>query len=142
MARQHAHTGRQHAHTGRQHAHTVRQRVRVIERSRHIRSHGHPKGASPCFHPSFFSHTGHINTCAHAPKQRLVRLRALVEHSRVDRSCEQVVGGGDGMDVAGQVQVELLHGDDLQGRKGRTKAGVQTGGEQGRRQEVGRGADR
>ena len=37
----------------------------------------------------------------------------LVEHARVDGRGQQVVGRGDGVDVACQVQVELLHGDDL-----------------------------
>ncbi len=42
-------------------------------------------------------------------------LRGLVEHARVDRGRQQVVGGPDGVDVAGQVQVHLLHGHDLAG---------------------------
>jgi hypothetical protein len=36
-----------------------------------------------------------------------------VQHARIDRGGQQVVGGGDGVNVAGQVQVEILHRDDL-----------------------------
>ena len=35
-------------------------------------------------------------------------LNMVVEHG-----CQQVVGGTDGMEVAGKVQVDVLHGDDL-----------------------------
>jgi hypothetical protein len=37
----------------------------------------------------------------------------LMEHARIQRSGAQVMRGGDGVDVAGQVQVEVLHGDNL-----------------------------
>ena len=37
-----------------------------------------------------------------------------MEHARVDRRCQEVVGGSDCMDVTCQVQVHLLHRDDLQ----------------------------
>ena len=37
----------------------------------------------------------------------------FVEHARVDGRRHQVVGGRDGVDVAGQVQVEILHRDHL-----------------------------
>ena len=33
----------------------------------------------------------------------------LVEHARLDGGRQQVVGRGDGVDIARQVQVELLH---------------------------------
>jgi len=36
-----------------------------------------------------------------------------VVHAAVDRSGHQVVGDADGVNVAGQVEVEVLHGDDL-----------------------------
>ena len=48
-----------------------------------------------------------------ATEQCLIRLRAFVEHARVNGGREQVVGDGDGVQVARQVQVELLHGDHL-----------------------------
>ena len=38
-----------------------------------------------------------------------------MEHAGVDGGRQQVGGGGDGVDVSRHVQVELLHGDDLQG---------------------------
>ena len=31
----------------------------------------------------------------------------------VDGGSKEIVGDGDGMDVASEVEVELLHGDDL-----------------------------
>lgn len=31
----------------------------------------------------------------------------------IKHGCQQVVGGTDGMEVAGKVQVDVLHGDDL-----------------------------
>jgi len=37
----------------------------------------------------------------------------LVEHARVDGCSQQVVGRSDGVQVAGEVQVELLHRDHL-----------------------------
>ena len=36
-----------------------------------------------------------------------------MQHARIQRRGAQVVRGRDGMDVAGQVQVEILHRDDL-----------------------------
>lgn len=36
-----------------------------------------------------------------------------MEHASIDSGSEEVVGGGDGMDITGQVKVELIHGDDL-----------------------------
>ena len=50
---------------------------------------------------------------AEAVEERLVLLRELVEHAGVDRGGEKVVGDADGVDVAGEVEVHLLHGDDL-----------------------------
>lgn len=43
----------------------------------------------------------------------LVGLRRFVEHSDVDGGCQKVVCGDDGVDVASQVEIELLHGNDL-----------------------------
>ena len=40
--------------------------------------------------------------------ERLVRLRGLVEHARIDGGSQQVVGGADGMDIAREVEVELF----------------------------------
>ncbi|GFZ51903.1 hypothetical protein JCM24511_09672 [Saitozyma sp. JCM 24511] len=50
---------------------------------------------------------------AETVEQRLVLLRRLVEHPGVDGSGEQVVGRGDSVDVAGEMEVELGHRDDL-----------------------------
>jgi len=36
-----------------------------------------------------------------------------MEHACVNSSCQEVVSGCDGVDVSGEVQVHLLHGDDL-----------------------------
>ncbi len=46
-------------------------------------------------------------------EQSRIALAGFVEHARVDRCSQQVVGSSDGVDVTGQVQVEVLHGDDL-----------------------------
>ena len=46
--------------------------------------------------------------CRAAASRRTVALRGLVEAARVDGGCQQVVGGGDGVDVARHVQVELV----------------------------------
>ena len=48
-----------------------------------------------------------------APAQAPVAQPLLVVEPRVQGGGEQVVGRGDGVDVAGQVQVHLVHGDDL-----------------------------
>ena len=50
---------------------------------------------------------------AQAVEQRVVLLRVLVKHARVERGRDQIVRGRDGVNVAGEVQVELLHRDDL-----------------------------
>jgi hypothetical protein len=71
-------------------------------------------------------------------EQLLIVLVGFVEHARVDRGGQQVVGGGDGVDVAGQVQVEVFHRDDLAvtaagcaalDAKGRALAGLADAGE-------------
>src|SRR6516162_4483075 len=36
-----------------------------------------------------------------------------MKHSCVERRGEQVIGGGDGVDVAGQVEIELFHWNNL-----------------------------
>ena len=48
-----------------------------------------------------------------ASEQSLVGLGGLVEDPSVDGRGHQVVGGRDGVDVSGQVKVELLHRDHL-----------------------------
>ena len=50
---------------------------------------------------------------AQAVEQRVVLLRVLVKHARVERGRDQIVRGRDGVNVTGQVQVELLHRNDL-----------------------------
>ena len=68
----------------------------------------------------------------------VIGLLGFVEHARIDGRRQQVVGSRDGMDVAGQVQVEVLHRDHLAvpaaGRaafdaKGRALAGLADAGE-------------
>jgi len=54
-----------------------------------------------------------VMCCAHALKELLVRLACLVQHARIKRCGAQVVCRRDGVDVACQVEVELLHGDHL-----------------------------
>ena len=44
----------------------------------------------------------------HVEAESVALVEVVVEHRR-----EQVVGGGDGMEVAGEVEVELLHRYDL-----------------------------
>ena len=48
-----------------------------------------------------------------ALNELLVVLGGFVEDPRVDGGGQEVVGGRDGVDVAGQVEVEVLHGHDL-----------------------------
>ena len=43
----------------------------------------------------------------------VVGLRALVQHARIDRRGHQIVRRRNRVDVAGQVQVEVFHRDDL-----------------------------
>ncbi len=42
-----------------------------------------------------------------------ILLCVLVEHAGLDRSGKEIVGGGDGVDITGEVQIELIHGDNL-----------------------------
>ena len=65
----------------------------------------------------------------------LVRLCGLVEHASIDLCCQEVVGSGDGVDVPSQVEVEVLHGDDLRVAPARSttwEGGREGGGERGR----------
>jgi hypothetical protein len=50
---------------------------------------------------------------AEPPEELVVLLVELVEDAGVDGRGQQVVGDRDGVDVAGQVEVEVLHGHDL-----------------------------
>ncbi len=51
---------------------------------------------------------------AQAVEQRcVVRRLLLVKIARIDRRCQQIVRGGDGVDVSRQMEVELLHRDNL-----------------------------
>ncbi|KAH3663835.1 hypothetical protein OGAPHI_005238 [Ogataea philodendri] len=45
--------------------------------------------------------------------QSLIALGGLVEHSCVESSSQQIVGHSNGVDVTGDVHVELVHRDDL-----------------------------
>ncbi len=50
----------------------------------------------------------------HEPvEQLLVGCAALVEHARIDGRGEKIIGGDDGVDIAGQMEIELLHRNDL-----------------------------
>ena len=40
-------------------------------------------------------------------------LGVFVEHAGVDRGGQEIVGGRDGVDVTGEVEIHLLHGQDL-----------------------------
>lgn len=55
----------------------------------------------------------HPPTAPAAPEQCLVLLCRLMEHTRVDGCRQQVVGRADRVDVTREVEVELLHGDNL-----------------------------
>ncbi len=46
-------------------------------------------------------------------EQRFGFLRAFVEPARVNGRGEQIVGSGDGVNIAGEVKIELLHRNDL-----------------------------
>ena len=50
---------------------------------------------------------------AETVKQGVIALVRFVMHAGVDGGGQEVVGGGDGVNVAGQVEVEVFHGDDL-----------------------------
>lgn len=43
----------------------------------------------------------------------LILLCALVEHTGINSRSQEIVSGSDGMDIAGKVEVELLHGHYL-----------------------------
>ena len=74
-----------------------------------------------------------MNTPSPSPlhPSHLVRLCGLVEHASIDLCCQEVVGSGDGVDVPSQVEVEVLHGDDLRVAPARstTWGGREGGGE-------------
>ena len=53
-------------------------------------------------------HAGLKGDPAHVDAQRVALMDAVVQHGG-----DQVVGCGDGVEVAGEVQVDILHGDDL-----------------------------
>ena len=46
-------------------------------------------------------------------KKCAVRLRCLMEHARINGSCQQVVGSCNGMDIASEVQIKIFHRDNL-----------------------------
>ena len=63
----------------------------------------------------------------------VIGLLGFVENTRIDGSGQQVIGGSDGVNIAGQVQVEIFHRDHLAvtaagsaalDAKGRTLAGL------------------
>src|SRR3990170_1185699 len=47
------------------------------------------------------------------PTTALVALAGFVDHARVDGGGQQVVGSRDGVNVTGEVEVEILHRDHL-----------------------------
>ena len=55
----------------------------------------------------------HVDRAAPGDPQRVDLVRVAVQDRRVDHRREQVVGGADRVDVAGEVEVEVLHRDDL-----------------------------
>ena len=55
----------------------------------------------------------HVDGAAPRDAQRVDVVRVAVEDRGVDHRREQVVGGADRVDVAGEVQVQVLHRDDL-----------------------------
>ena len=55
----------------------------------------------------------HVHRPAPADAQRVDVQRVAVQDRGVEHRREQVVGRADGVDVAGEVQVEVLHRDDL-----------------------------
>lgn len=46
-------------------------------------------------------------------EESVVGLRRFVEAASIDGGGDQVVGSGDGVDVSGQMQIELVHRNDL-----------------------------
>ena len=61
----------------------------------------------------------HVHGAAPADPQGVDLVRVAVQDRGVDHRRQQVVGRRDGVDVAGEVEVEVLHRDDL----GQTAAG-------------------
>ena len=59
---------------------------------------------------------GELAVRRQSPEELLVSLRALVEHAHIECGHEQVVRRGDRVDVASEMQVELLYRDHLQSR--------------------------
>ncbi len=55
----------------------------------------------------------HVDASAPAHGERIDAERVAVEDVRLEHRREQVVGGADGVDVAGEVEVEVLHRHDL-----------------------------
>jgi hypothetical protein len=55
----------------------------------------------------------HVHRAAPADAQCVDRMRVAVQDRGVDHRREEVVGRADGVDVTGEVQVEVLHRDDL-----------------------------
>mmetsp|Transcript_48218 Transcript_48218/g.121354 ORF Transcript_48218/g.121354 Transcript_48218/m.121354 type:complete len:586 (+) Transcript_48218:36-1793(+) len=54
-----------------------------------------------------------FGTRAEATKEGLILLSALVEHACIDRSRNQVVCSGDGVNITGQMEIEVFHWDNL-----------------------------
>ena len=55
----------------------------------------------------------HVDRAAPGNPQRVDLVRVAVQDRRVDHRREQVVGGADRVDVAGEVEVQVLHRHDL-----------------------------
>ena len=55
----------------------------------------------------------HVDCPAPSDPQRVDLMRIAVENRRVEQRGEQIVGGADRVDVAGEVEVEVLHRYDL-----------------------------
>ena len=55
-------------------------------------------------------------------EQSQVFLLGFVKHSRFDSSSQQVVGCANSVNISREVQVELLHGDDLRVSTARSAA--------------------
>ena len=55
----------------------------------------------------------HVHAAAPADPQRVDAERVQVEDARLEHRREEVVGGADRVDVAGEVEVEILHRHDL-----------------------------
>ena len=55
----------------------------------------------------------HVDAAAPADRERVDAERVAVQDVRVEHRGEQVVRGADRVDVAGEVEVEVLHRHDL-----------------------------